>query len=96
MSEKKLGKHTRAILTEMFSVVGDTFTDDRVKSDIWFMANRWTYQQENAFAKWLEDYLYKNHTEARKEMTLGTKTKASIRKQIPWFLLMYGWGYKED
>ena len=49
---------------------------------LWYTTKTWTTQREEAFRKWMRDYLKKNMRYASTE---------SIESEISWFLLMWGW-----
>jgi hypothetical protein len=50
----------------------------------------WTKQQESDFTDWFYDYLYHNADARKQLMAFPSKTKRSLDRFIPHFLLSYG------
>lgn len=89
-----MGKHLKKIMKEMCKRVNVNFKDIDFKKDRWFMKHSWTFKQENDFRKWLIDYL-NNNSEARKEV-LKNPNKKEVEKAVSWFIINYGWKYKNE
>lgn len=83
-----MGKHIKVILGEMFRVVGDTYSEEKVAGDSWYLQNSWTREQEAAFAEWLRGYLA--NPDARKEIMEFPRSR-NIDAAVRMFLFMYGW-----
>lgn len=69
------------ILTKMFDMVGDVYSESLELADGWYTKNTWTKETENEFRKWLVSYL-------RKELKT-TKKQATMEAEM--FILNYGW-----
>lgn len=73
------------ILTEMFSYVGESYSDSYVQENGWFLKNTWTEAEQEKFKEWLSNFLYKKkHVYSKKE----SESAAS------YFILNYGWKVK--
>ena len=91
---QKHEKHLRFILDTMCSHVGADYSKIDFKVDGWYKQHRWTEVQQEAFAKWLAEYLYKN-VGARKElMEANIKNKGHCKKAADYFMFNYGWSFK--
>ena len=98
MTEKD-DKHLYIIMEEMFDRVGAPKDNIReyCKQDWWFVNYEWTPDDEDSFAKWMTDYLYRN-ADARKELfkSKRRRTKKEILPEVKYFVSNYGWKLKLD
>ena len=86
----------QTILTEMFARVGEKYEEEKTSSDSWYNSHEWTKETEDAFTKWLADYLY-NDKDARKFlMTFPLKNKNRCRLAAEQFVSWYGWKTKKS
>ena len=90
-------KHLDIILHEMARRVGANWDDIDGKQDGWYSLYEWTEEEQDNFKTWLVNYLYES-SEARKELLQFPsiyKSKKRLTKVADWFLLQYGWKFKE-
>lgn len=90
-----LDKELEFILRKMCSCVNADFDKIDFKKNGWFREYEWTQKQENEFAEWLVNALYKDK-KLRGIFQFCTKNKESLKKNVAWFLLMYGWKLKNE
>lgn len=88
--------HTRAVLSKMCQMA-DTLLDDVDFNDHqWFCKHPWEAHQEDAFHKWLVEYMKKN-SEARTEMMARPSSNMKeIDKFVSAFIFNYGWKTEDD
>lgn len=86
----KFGKHTDKVLKKMCKVVGADFDTIDFKKDNWYHDYQWTDKQEDAFRKWMINYL-SSKLEARREFGLWSGAPTYIERTVAMFLLNYGW-----
>lgn len=85
--------HLHKILKKMCEVAGVDYKSVDFKDDFWFTEHTWTQQQEDAFKRWLIDYL-NNNSEARKEILAFPNWKGQVEKAVNMFVFQYGWTTK--
>ena len=84
-------KHLTKIMKKMFSMVKEKYTPEYPKQPDWFLNHTWSDKKQDAFKKWMVDYLY-NNKEARNEiMEFPVKDKETIKQLVDFFVFSYGW-----
>lgn len=92
----KFGLHMDTIMKEMCLRINVNFNTVDFEDKEWYLKYEWTPEQEDDFAKWMVDYLFKS-SEARKEiLSKNIKSKAYIKRAVNWFLFSYGWKIKNE
>jgi hypothetical protein len=89
-------EHFAHVIKEMCNRVGADYDKLDPKKEDWFLEYSWTDKEQDDFAEWMVDYLYRS-TDARKAiLNRPVKSKPLIRKAVAWFLLDYGWTLKNE
>jgi len=85
MKIKKINIFLTKALTKMFELIGEVYSDDRVKEERWFSKKEWSIEKRNEFKVWF-------YEQAKKDLKWNKNT---IEKEYCWFNLMWGWKVKE-
>lgn len=85
MKIKKIDIFLTKALTKMFELIGEVYSDDRVKEERWFSKKEWSIEKRNEFKVWF-------YEQAKKDLKWNKNT---IEKEYCWFNLMWGWKVKE-
>jgi hypothetical protein len=89
-----MNKHLEHILRTMCYYANVDFSKLDTSQELWFDNYVWSYDVQDKFSKWLEDYMSTNK-EARKQlMRTPTSNKKMIRKFVEDFILNYGFKAK--
>jgi len=75
----------KEVLTKMFEAVGVEYSPELTLNDRWYLKYSWTRVQEDAFKKWLIEYIKKGK--------FATSKRAEREAEI--FLLYCGWPNQE-
>ena len=86
-------KHLRVILKKMCKSVNADFDAIDFKKEGWFLQHEWTQKQEDAFKKWMLEYLKKNR-DARRELGIIFNNKIMMERGVNMFVMNYGWKTK--
>ena len=76
-------KQSEEILKELFSRVGQTYSQSTVSAENWYLLHTWTMAEQDDFKLWLTRYLMKK-LRMRKEF---------CERKAAWFILCYGWKF---
>jgi hypothetical protein len=82
------------ILQEMCRRVNVDYNTVDFTKDRWYMDHSWTLEEEKDFIDWLTKEVLSNKKKY-KLIFLATSSKHLIKKSVEWFVLQYGWKYKE-
>ena len=85
MKIKKVDIFLTKALTKMFELIGEVYSDDRVKEERWFSKKEWSEEKSNEFKVWFCE-------QAKKDLRWDKNT---IEKEYGWFNLMWGWKIKK-
>lgn len=89
-------KHLTAILKKMCSITNAEYTNIDFKREDWFLDHTWTIKQELEFKSWLVKYLKKSAGARKELMNFPTLfTKNHLEKVASFFVLTYGWKYRD-
>ena len=92
VSYKELPNSLKPVIREMCKRVKAPHTKINFGLPGWYMLFAWTQEEEDAFKKWLVDYLYTSPARIRTEfMGINIKNKKAITKSVDWFIFSHGW-----
>jgi hypothetical protein len=93
-----MNQHLKTVFTKMGSIVGVKFEDIKFEQSTWYHEFEWTFEQEQEFKEWLNNYLIYD-TKARNMLckfpNLVTYKKHRT-KFIEDFVSNYGWKLKQE
>lgn len=75
----------KEVLTKMFEAVGARYSPELTEGDRWYLKHSWTKVQEDAFKRWLIEYIKKGKFTSAKR----------AEREAEIFLLHCGWPNKE-
>ena len=79
-------ENLKEVLTKMFEAVGAKYSPELTLNERWYLKYSWTRAQEDAFKKWLVEYIKKGRF---------TSSKKRAEREAEIFLLHCGWPLKE-
>jgi hypothetical protein len=85
-----MSEHVEYLLREMCRRVGADYDTMDFKKQDWYMDYSWTEAEETEYRAWMLDVL-KHNKMVRKGFGITITSSAYLKKEIMWWMLMYGW-----
>jgi hypothetical protein len=82
------------ILQEMCRRVNVDYNTVDFTKDRWYVDYSWTVEEEKDFTDWLTKEVISNRKKYKPVFPMTSSTYF-VKKSVEWFVLQYGWKYKE-